>query len=127
MMGRALLVWSGILVVAILNGALRQKILIPRCGENRGHVISTVLLSGAILLVAWVALPWLHPGSTSDAWQIGVLWLALTIAFEFLAGHYLFRQPWSKLVADYNLAHGRIWILVLIATLLAPALAFRGR
>jgi len=44
----------------------------------------------------------------------------LTLAFEFLAGHYLFHNPWSRLLEDYDVARGRIWILVLFTTLLAP-------
>jgi hypothetical protein len=45
------------------------------------------------------------------------------VAFEFLAGHYWFHASWSALFADYNLAQGRIWILVLVTTLLAPVVA----
>jgi len=54
-------------------------------------------------------------------------WVALTLAFEFLAGHYLFHNPWDKLLADYDVLHGRIWPLVLIVTLLAPVIAYRAR
>ena len=48
-------------------------------------------------------------------------------AFEFLAGHFLFGNPWSMRVADYNLAAGRVWVLVLLATLVAPSWAWRRR
>ena len=54
-------------------------------------------------------------------------WVALTLAFEFLAGHYLFHNPWDKLLADYDVWHGRIWPLVPIVTLLAPVIAYRMR
>lgn len=111
--------------MAMLNGGLRQLILIPRLGESGGHVLSTLILAGAILGVTWFTLPWLHPTSPAAAWGIGALWLSLTVAFEFLAGHYLFHQPWSTLLADYNLARGRIWILVLVVTLLAPSIVLR--
>jgi hypothetical protein len=55
---------------------------------------------------------------------IGAVWLALTLAFEFLAGHYLFGSSWERLLADYDLLRGRVWILVLLATLFAPAWGF---
>jgi hypothetical protein len=55
------------------------------------------------------------------------LWLGLTLAFEFLAGHYLFRQSWDRLLADYNVARGRIWPLVLVVTAAAPFWAARAR
>ena len=59
-----------------------------------------------------------------DAWTIGVMWLAMTLAFEFLAGHYFFRTPWATLLADYNLLAGRLWILVLVATVTALPIAY---
>jgi hypothetical protein len=124
---RALIVWFLILVLAILNGANRQGLLIPWLGEQVGHVISTVLLSLFVLVASWFLIPWVRPGSARDAWFIGVFWVLLTLGFEFLAGHYLFRSSWEKLFADYNLAAGRIWILVLLTTLLAPVVVLTVR
>jgi hypothetical protein len=46
----------------------------------------------------------------------------MTVAFELLAGHYLFGNTWERLLADYNVLRGRIWVLVLITTFLAPRL-----
>jgi len=122
MFARVALAWIGILVLAILNGALRQGLLIPRFGEHVGHIVSTLLLSILVLAAAWVLMPWVRPLTVRDAWFIGLLWLVLTLAFEFLGGHYLFGSPWERLLADYNVAQGRIWVLVLISTLLAPVL-----
>jgi hypothetical protein len=120
MLARSALAWLLILVLAILNGALRQALLIPRIGDRAGHIVSTLLLSGMILAATWLLLPWLRPLTARDAWTIGATWLVLTTAFEFLGGHYLFGTPWPRLVADYNVARGRIWILVLATALLAP-------
>lgn len=128
MAGRAFVVWLGIAVLAIANGAFREAVLLPRLGDTAARVISTLLLSAVILIVASMTIGWISARPQLDAWRIGTLWLALTIAFEFLAGHYLFRVPWHRILADYNVLNGRIWILVLIVTLLAPvAAAFRGR
>jgi len=126
---RALLAWLAILVLAIVNGALRQAVLIPRMGERTGHVVSTLLLSLLVVLAAWILVPWIRPGTTREAWVIGVFWVSLTLAFEFLAGHYLFGNTWERLFADYDVAAGRIWILVLITTLVTPLFVFaiRGR
>jgi hypothetical protein len=124
---RALLAWLAILVLAIVNGALRQALLIPRMGERAGHVVSTLLLSLLVFGAAWILVPWIRPGTTRDAWVIGVVWVILTLSFEFLAGHYLFGNTWEKLLEDYNVAAGRIWVLVVITTLLAPVLVFGMR
>ncbi len=85
-----------------------------------GRIISTLLLSAFIFILAWLTIGWIGPRSTQQAWLVGAAWLLLTLAFEFLAGHYLFRNSWSSLLADYNVLRGRIWVLVLITTLVAP-------
>ena len=96
--------------------------------ETAARAVSTLLLAAVILVGASMTIGWISSRPQLDAWRIGTLWLALTIAFEFLAGHYLFRVPWHRILADYNILNGRIWILVLIVTLLAPvAAAFRER
>jgi hypothetical protein len=123
---RALVVWFGLLVVAFANGALREMVVVPAVGDTAGHAISSITLSAAILLVAWFTIVWIHPASAADAWTIGALWLTLTLAFEFLVGHYVFGNPWSRLLADYNVAAGRIWVLVLMTTVVAPAISARA-
>lgn len=117
---RALLLWLGLMVLAILNGGFREYAVIPNTSELIGHWISTVMLCVLILLATWAGLKWLRTRNTCDTWRIGFLWMVLTVAFEFGAGHYIFKHPWSKLLADYNVLNGRIWVLVLLTTLLAP-------
>jgi hypothetical protein len=53
---------------------------------------------------------------------IGAAWLVFTILFEFIAGHYVFGNPWESLIRDYNLLEGRIWSLVLLTIFVAPYL-----
>ena len=124
-LGRSTVIWFAILAIAIANGAFRQGFLIPRLGDAVGHVVSTMLLSAAVVAVAFLTISWIRPGGTPGAWGIGAYWLALTLAFEFLAGHYLFGTPWPVLLSDYNVLEGRIWPLVLLTTLVAPAVAAR--
>jgi hypothetical protein len=122
---RAIAVWLVLLVIAIANGAAREGLISPRVGQAAGHVISTILLCLLIIALTWLTLPWIGPSGTSDALAIGLWWVALTLAFEFLAGHFLFGKPWPELLADYNLLRGRIWPLVPLVTLLAPSIVFR--
>jgi hypothetical protein len=122
--GRAVAIWAGLLVIAVANGALRDVLIVPRLGPQAGHVISTLVLSAVIVVVAFVSIRWIAPPDRAGALRVGGLWMVLTLAFELLAGHWLFGKSWSDLFADYDLAAGRVWILVLVATLLAPAWAF---
>lgn len=124
---RLVLVWFALLALAILNGGFRETVLLPALGRDPAQAVSTVMLSTLILAVTWLTLPWLAPASTHDAWRIGAVWLLLTVAFEFIAGHYLFGRAWDVLLADYNVMAGRIWVLVLAVTLLAPVLVFMQR
>lgn len=124
---RATLVWAGILLFAILNGAVRELLISPRTGPMTGHIVSTLLLSAMVILAAWVSGPWLAPRSVGECLTIGGWWVGLTLTFEFLAGHYLFGKPWPTLLADYNLLQGRIWLLVPVVTLLSPLWVYRTR
>ena len=121
---RAILVWVGLLVVAILNGGFRESVLTPRLGRSVAHGVSTVMLSLFIVALGWMTTPWVGPKSLQDAWMIGSAWVALTLAFEFLGGHFIFGRPWETLLADYNLFAGRIWVMVLVVTLMTPVIAF---
>jgi hypothetical protein len=124
---RTVLIWFGLLILAILNGGFREAVLLPRLGRGLAQAVSTVMLSLLILALGWIAMPWIGPRTLQDAWTIGVLWVLLTLAFEFLAGHFFFGKPWEELLADYNLFAGRIWVMVLIVTLMTPIVAFTKR
>lgn len=108
---KAVLLWFVLMALAIANGTVRIKLIIPYTGLAWGLAISTVMLCALILLATWLSIHWLGPGDAQQAWGIGALWLAMTLGFEFGAGHFLFKKPWSELLVDYNIAQGRIWVL----------------
>ena len=126
MLARAALVWFVIMLAAIVNGGLRDTIVAPRLGEVAARALSCVTLAGTIVLVTWLTIRWIDPASSRDAWMVGAMWLAMTLTFEFGAGHYLFHTSWAELFADYNVLAGRLWILVLTATLTAPPIVYRA-
>ena len=123
MLLRATVVWLVLMVLAIANGIFRNSVITPRLGEQVGHVISTVVLCLILLCVSLLTIRWIGPHTTRDALLIGAFWVVLTLAFEFLAGHYAFGHSWEKLLADYNVGKGRVWLLVPITTLIAPRVA----
>jgi len=120
MIKKSLVIWLAMGVLAILNAGVRNTFITPRLGEHAGHVISTATGCAAFLLLIWLALTWIRPVSRGDLWLIGSLWLAMTVAFEFLAGHYLFGNSWVRLFADYNVLRGRVWVAVLVVTFFGP-------
>lgn len=84
---KALAIWTGILVLAVLNGALREAILIPKPGMSAGLVVSGVILSALIIVVAYLSLPWPGAHRPTELVGIGLGWLALTLVFEFSFGN----------------------------------------
>lgn len=119
--------WLGLAFLAIANGVFREAVIAPRVSAETAHVVSTLSLCLLILLLTWVAIPWIAPASASETLRIGLLWFLTTVAFEFGFGRRVAGKSWSTLLADYDLTAGRIWILVLLITLTAPYLTARLR
>lgn len=119
----ALLLWILFFPFAIVNAGLREKVWVPRLGEHAGHVLSTVTFLIVLVLAMYVFLRYVDVSyGAGDLWLLGVLWLVLTVAFEFGFGHYVMGHPWDTLLHDYNLLAGRVWALIPLAWLLAPRL-----
>jgi len=117
--------WFILMVTAIMNGVIREAVYKNSLGDLHAHQLST--LTGIVLLgmVIWVLSLWWPLASVKQAWTVGFIWLAMTIAFEFLFGHFVAGHPWSTLLHDYNIFAGRVWLLVLIWTTIAPYVFYR--
>src|SRR5258707_6630132 len=126
MLLRALAIWCALLVAAFLNGAIRVFWIMPAVGFQAAHAISCVTLSVLVALIAWQAIVWLHPATPNEALLIGDEWVLLTIAFEFVAGYYLFGTSWNALLAQYDVARGELWEVVLVTIRVAPVGAAWG-
>ena len=119
--GLALGLWFVAVVVAIGNGYLGNTIIAARLGEYGGHVYKTVVLVAVVFVLGWLyARQTQGAGWVGAALGVGLLWLGLTIIFEFIFGHYVIGNPWGTLFADYRIWKGRLWSLVLLSELLAP-------
>ncbi|MDF1497110.1 MAG: hypothetical protein P1P90_03540 [Patescibacteria group bacterium] len=117
----SLLAWLSLVFLAIINGSIRNYIYEPIVGNLAAHQISSVFFILVIFLVSYLFLLFTKPNFPSyHLLIIGLIWLLLTLAFEFLFGHFVAGHSWAKLFADYNILKGRIWSLVIITTLIAP-------
>jgi hypothetical protein len=86
------------MVMAVANGAIREAFITPLFDAPTGHILSTAILCVAIFVVAWFSISWIGPNTGREALSIGIQWVGLTIAFEFLAGHYVFGNTWESLL-----------------------------
>ncbi|WP_066729732.1 hypothetical protein [Desulfuromonas sp. DDH964] len=119
--------WFVMLLVSIANGAVRDFTYGKLMSELSAHQLSTltsVLLLGAIIFAFVHFFP---PSSDLEAVCIGLLWMSLTIAFEFLFFHFVGGHSWAKLLANYNILEGRVWVVVLAWVAVAPYVFFRLR
>ncbi|BBA35183.1 uncharacterized protein sS8_3240 [Methylocaldum marinum] len=117
---KVLMAWLTMLIVSVANGALRDLTYGRYLSDLRAHQVST--LSGMVLLggIIWAFVRFWPPDSGREALSIGLLWMTLTVAFEFLFFHFVAGRPWSELLADYRISRGRVWVLVLIWIAIAP-------
>lgn len=117
----ALAIWLLFVVLAIINGVIRNAVYAPRMGEWEGHVVSTIIAICYTVLVVYLFLAYTPAAYTrTDLILIGILWLSMTVAFEFLFGHYVVGHSWERLLADYNILEGRVWLLLLLTVVLSP-------
>jgi hypothetical protein len=127
MIWRYMIAWVPMTFIGILNGILRQYGYSRFVGDLTAHQIST--LTGIVfmgLYVWWLTGVW-KIGSSGQALAIGLMWLGMTMIFEFVFGHFVMGHPWKKLFHDYNLLKGRVWSLVLIWITVAPFVFYKIR
>ena len=124
-MWKYLIAWFVMLLVSVANGALRQFTFGKYLDEKSAHQISTVIGIFLLGIVIRAFVRRYPPDSGRQALLIGLLWMTLTVAFEFLFFHYVGGRSWSELLANYNLFEGRVWVAVLAWVAIAPYLFFR--
>lgn len=120
---RSLLVWLCFIPVAILNGGLRQYVLDRWLGEVGANALSGVLLSLFILLISGLLLPRIAKYNRKESYQIGIVWMLLTIGFEFTFG-LTSGISFRELLSAYNPMSGNLWLLVVVTTFGAPRLVY---
>ncbi len=124
MLLRYTLAWVPMVLIAILNGTARQLGYGNYLTELQAHQVSTII--GLLLFSAYlyVLSDFWRIESLGQAVAIGFIWLCLTLAFEFLFGHFLAGKSWAELFGEYNIASGRLWALIPLWTVSAPSISY---
>jgi len=115
---RALVIWLLIVAAETLQGGLRRMLFDP---DIEFLVRQVSVLTGAVVIFAitWACIGWLKIRSTAGALGVGMLWVALTLAFEVAIGRAL-GLGWARIASDYDLLHGGLMPLGLLAMALTP-------
>jgi hypothetical protein len=113
--------WLGLPLLGIANGAIRERTLRARMGDDVAHQVSTGTLVAGIAAYAWGLERRWPLERAADAASVGGVWTAMTVTFEFVFGHFVAKESWRDLARDYDLRRGRLWVFVPITTALVPA------
>jgi hypothetical protein len=108
------------------HGILRALLLEPVVGDFRARQASVV--SGILIIfgITWLRLPWMAVRGRANLLRTGLVWVAMTVAFELLLGYSLGLSA-ERILADYNLARGGLMPLGLAGMALSPWIAAKIR
>ena len=113
------LLWLPMIAIAFANAAIRQLVFVKYFNELRAHQLSTITLIILCSVYVGFIFPFINVRDNKQAILIGLMWVGLTILFEFSLGR-LTNRSWENLLQDYNIIAGRIWLLFLMCLSLMP-------
>ena len=124
---RAFSVWLIIIVAESIHGTIRQVFLAPVVGDFTARRIA--VFSGMILifLITYFFVRWINAPSVKSLFAIGLIWVILTVLFEFGLGVFIFNYSRQRMFEDYDLSHGGLMGFGLLFMFFAPLSAAKFR
>lgn len=116
-------IWLLIVVIAIVNGVLREILIAPMVGIEAALPVSGITLSAAIFLFSLMTVSFIGALETKTYLFIGMYWVLLTLSFEFIFGHYVVGKSWDEIMQVFNIQKGNLFIVVLFVTAFSPWLS----
>jgi hypothetical protein len=98
--------------------ALMNLIYEPSWGPPLAHQIGMSTRIVYIFVFAYFLLRFVKEYNTSDLVHVGILWLVLTLLFEW-AGSLVIGRPVEEILIGWNVFAGYMWPYVLLAYLLS--------
>lgn len=125
-MFRGVMVWLVIMAAETVHGILRGWLLVPRVGAEAANRIgwpigAVIVIGGALLFARWIGLR-----ETSALLRLGLVWAALSLAFELGIG-LLRGLGLPGLMAELDPARGGLLLYGLAVMAVAPLAAARLR
>jgi len=116
---RVVSVWLTLVVVESLHGAIRRLVLEPHLGDLLARQVSVLTGSVLIIIVFWFTLRRIGPRSDRRWWEMGLLWLAMTLAFEIGLGRVV-GSSWDRIASDFDPRRGGFLAFGMLVILVAP-------
>jgi hypothetical protein len=123
---RALAVWLLIILAESMHGTLRVVFVEPVLGSLSARQIAMPVGAAIIFAVTFLTIRWIGARSVPHLLAIGLVWVALTVAFEIGLGR-LEGFGWDRITEDYDPRRGGFMILGLVFMALTPWIAARLR
>lgn len=123
---RGALAWLPLPVLAVANAALRELVLLPLLGANLAQPLSGLSLIAIIMLYSFVLFTRMIAGAGgAAAWLLGLIWLALTLVFEYAliaASHDRPLARLAEILSPGAVGEGNLFAIALLGVLIAPRL-----
>jgi hypothetical protein len=125
-LARAVGIWLLLVATETVHGIVRRLLLEPQLGDLRARQVG--VLTGAILIVLlfWLTLPWLGSQSIRRWWQLGAMWLVLTLAFELALGRAV-GLSWDRIWSDFDPRRGGLLAFGMLVIAVSPRIVAARR
>ena len=111
----AVRVWLTEILVSGFNFFVLMNLLYePRLGVLAAHQIGMSTRIVYIFIFAYLLLRYVKEYDTEDLIHVGILWLGLTLTFEW-AGSLAIGRPVKEILIGWNIFAGYMWPYVLLA------------
>ena len=125
---KAVLIWLLMVIAAIINGALRDRILALHFDSATALAMSGIMLSLLVFVICYLFIGYLGQAQQHQYILIGLFWVCLTLGLELGFGHYVLGKSWAEIMQVFNIRRGDLFLLVLIVSIISPWLSakFKG-
>jgi hypothetical protein len=120
---RSLLVWLVVILAETLHGIARTTLLAPHVGDFHARQLGVFTGSLMIFAITIAFVRWIGATTRRELFAVGVLWLLLTLSFEFLFGRFILHDSWERLLSDYDPTQGGFLAIGMVFLTLAPLMA----
>jgi hypothetical protein len=118
------LLWLPMPVIAIMNAAIRELLFVKNFSEQTAHKLSTLTIIIFLGIYIYFILDKWRLESLPQAVLTGLLWMVLTVVFEFSIG-FAGNKEFSEMIKAYDVTTGNLWILVPLFMFAAPVIYFK--
>ena len=110
MWARATLVWMLFMLAETGHGVVREVFIAPVIGGLRARQLGVLVGCVIIFVIAWLTARWMGATTLRQQFKVGGYWVIFTLLFEFALGRAT-GMTWTRILADYNPAHGGLMLL----------------